>query len=474
MTLIDLSQYYDPHEGQTEVHNSPASIKVLEIGRRWGKSRCGYGEAVKNFVEAREIEAPSSLIPPWHGWALSPTFPQSRQIWNEAMSLWPSALVHSVSQDERTIYLNGSDKRTYGILEFKSAHDPDSLQTVGLDFLWIQEAQDVSDQAFEKVLPTLRSPGRMGKGIFEGIPSSYASHWFRRISVAAERGREGYEYFHHTAFDNPMLDDYQRAEIEADRDILPDKAWRRMYLAEFNEDAGYFTNISQCIAGEILPGPVPGRQYVAGLDLGRKMDASVFIIMDATDRKVVHHTTWDSGQEWVLQREAIIGRWKEWGFERLIIDATGMGGDMFVSEMVEAGLPVEPFIIGDNRSRTGTRTVLLQSLAVAMERKTISFPSIPSLLRQLRAFQYRKLPGGDFKAEAPSGEHDDEVFALALALTACDEPPGVSVARSYYQSRYVPTQSEMESGTFNSLGSRIMRERKIEKIRERQDALGVR
>ena len=125
MTLIDLSQYYDPHEGQTEVHNSPASIKVLEIGRRWGKSRCGYGEAVKNFVEAREIEAPSSLIPPWHGWALSPTFPQSRQIWNEAMSLWPSALVHSVSQDERTIYLNGTDKRTYGILEFKSAHDPD-------------------------------------------------------------------------------------------------------------------------------------------------------------------------------------------------------------------------------------------------------------------------------------------------------------------------------------------------------------
>lgn len=470
LATLDLSDYYQPHSGQQVIHDSTALIKVLEIGRRFGKSRAAYGEAVKCFVEALQIPAPDTLIPPWHGWALSPTFPQSRQIWNEAMTLWPRSFVADISQDERTIYLKGTDNRPYGILEFKSAHDPDSLQTVGLDFLWIQEAQDVSNAAFEKVLPTLRSPGRMGRGVFEGIPSAHGGHWFWRVCDAALNGRPGYEYFHATAFDNPLLDEFQKAEIEADRELLPDRAWRRMYLAERSEDSGYFSNIANCVAGDLLSGPLPGGTYVAGLDLGRKMDPSVLTIMDGQDRKVVAHQAWDVGADWILQREGTQRLCQEWGIQRLVIDATGMGGDMFVAEMVGAGLPVEPYIF-----TAASRENLLQALAIALERQSIHFPSVPSLLRQLRSFQYRKLPGGGFKAEAPPGEHDDEVFALALALTACAPAPEVSAnyLPRTYNGRYVPTQEEANNGGLRSKGAQRMHARKIDRVRERQGKLGL-
>jgi hypothetical protein len=469
-TDFDISEYYQPHSGQQHVHASGARIKCLKIGRRWGKSRSAFGDGYECYTQALQMPAPSSLIPPWHGWALSPTFPQSRQIWNEALTLWPSSLIHHISHDERTIYLKGSEQRPYGILEFKSAHDPDSLQTVGLDWLWIQESQDVSDAAFEKILPTMNSPGRMGRGFWEGIPSLYPTHWFERSCRMAEDGRDGYAYFHATAFDNPLLDDFQKAEIEAHRELLPERAWRRMYLAEFNEDAGYFSNISACISGDLLSAPLPGAPYVGGLDLGRKVDPSVLTIMDAENRKVVQHHSWDVGAEWPLQRDGVIRYCREWNISRLVVDATGMGGDIFVSEMTEASLPVEPYIITPT-----SRESLLQTLVVALERQTIQFPNITPMIRQLRAFQYRKMSSGRFRAEAPPSEHDDEVFSLALALTACADAPSIEriPLRGYRSGRYVPTQAEAENGGIKSRGAQGMRDRIIEKTRARQEQAGI-
>ena len=80
-----------------------------------------------------------------------------------------------------------------------------------------------------------------------------------------------------------MLNEEQKAEIESDKELLPERVWRRMYLAEFSDSAGYFTNIDANIAGDPMQGPVPGARYIAGLDLGRKMDPSVMVIMDAAE-----------------------------------------------------------------------------------------------------------------------------------------------------------------------------------------------
>ena len=144
---LNLSDFYKPHPGQQRVHGVDAKIKVLEIGRRWGKSRFALWELIRRYVESLEIEVESHLIPPFHAWIVTPNFPQARQIWNEMIAFFPNEFISpaGIKQDSWLMHLKGSDKRTWGQIEVKSAHDPARLQTAGLDFLWISEAQDISD-----------------------------------------------------------------------------------------------------------------------------------------------------------------------------------------------------------------------------------------------------------------------------------------------------------------------------------------
>lgn len=475
---IDLSRFYTPHQGttwekgQAFLHfDVEAKVKVLRVGRRWGKSRFAFWELMRRYVEALQTPAPESLVPPFHAWIVVPSFPQARQTWNELLSFIPKEVrtPRGVHVEEMYIEMRGSTVRPWGLIEVKSAANVEGLQTAGLDFLWVQEAQDVPDKAFEKLLPTLRSPGRMGYAVFEGIPALWADHWFQKVYAAAERGRKGYFAFHATAFENPMLTHEQMEEIEDDKEILPDRAWRRMYLAEFSDEAGYFKNIQNCIAGDLHTEPIPGGRYVGGLDLGRKRDASVLHVLDAVERKVVFHHSWDEGESWPLQREAVIRMTAEWELERLVVDASTLGGDIFTSELIEAGLPIEPFQI-----TWTSRTPLLESLAVSLERETIHFPPIPVLLRQLRGFQHRKTYSGNVKLEAPPGEHDDEVFALALALTACDPAQEVAAAMRRYGRRgsYMPSQDEAQNGGGGKYAAQ-QRSRIGAKVAERAAAIGV-
>ena len=473
MTTIDLAQYYQPHSGQQRVHDDPSKVKCLKVGRRWGKSRAAFWELMKRYVESLNVAVPKSLVPPFHAWIVAPSFPQSRQVWTELMAFMPPEFITKggIHNDEKMVYLKGTEDRPWGLIEVKSAHNADALQTAGLEFLWVTEAQDVSDAAFQKLLPTLRSPDRMGYALYEGIPSLWADHWFHKLYVMAQQ-RDDQLAVEATAFDNPLLTDEHKAEITTDRELLPDRVWRRMYLAEFSDEAGYFRNVDQCIAGDVLAGPVPMTDYVAGLDLGRKVDPSVLMVLDAKQRAVVYHAEWGEETSWPVQRSHVVSQVKHWGISRIVIDATGMGGDIFTQELMEAEVPVEPYIFTQ-----ASREALLQKLLVSLEREQVHFPPISPLLRQIKAFQFRKLPSGNYRAEAPPGEHDDQVFALALGLTACVDPVSTNTgARRFPRrtGRYVPTQSEANNGVnLNSFGKRFMRERKLNKIRERQATLGI-
>jgi len=475
--LADLQLVYEPHDGQKDVHASNAKYKVMEVARRWGKSRAALFELLKTYIELLEVPAPPSLVPPFHAWIVCPSFPQSRQTWNELQAFIPPVLVHDYpkgfKQDEKVVYLRGSDARPWGLIEIKSADNEQALQTVGLDFLWVNESQEISNAAFEKLAPILTSSDRLGRAIFEGIPALWPDHWFWRLyDLATSEEENNWDAFKFTAFENPLLNDEQKKEIERYREIMPDLAWRRMFLAERSENAGYFSNITPAIKGDMLPNPIPGVRYVAGLDLGRKRDPSVLTIIEPHTHRVVHVDSWGENTGWITQRETIANYVHTWNIERIAIDATSLGGDMFTEELQAQSLPVEPYVIGSAQAREQ----LLSGLVIALERQTVSFPHIPSLVRELRSFQYRKTPSGHIRPEVPPGEHDDHVFSLALALRVCDDIQGnLTGIPNLGPMRYLPTQEEMKSGRIHrSNGARMMARRLSDKIVERADRMGVR
>ena len=59
----------NPHPGQAEVHNHPARFKVVDAGRRWGKTRLGVNECID--VAARGGRA----------WWVSPSYKTSEVGW---------------------------------------------------------------------------------------------------------------------------------------------------------------------------------------------------------------------------------------------------------------------------------------------------------------------------------------------------------------------------------------------------------
>jgi hypothetical protein len=457
---------YTPHSGQWEVHQNKAQVKVLHVARRWGKSRMALFEMLNSYQMSLDIEAPSSLVPPWHCWIVCPSYPQANQTWTELMAFIPPDWIapNGARQDQWQIRLKGSQKRKWGLIEVKSAVNVDSLQTVGLNFLWVNESQDIPDLAFEKLLPTTRTPDRITYQLYEGIPPLFPDHWFQKLYELGQRdSAKNYFSYKATVYENPLLTAEQIAEIELDREVLREASWRRMYLAEYSESAGFFSKIDDNTVGNVQDAPIPGVRYVAGLDLGKKHDASVLTILEAKGRKVVAAYVWDAGENWVTQRESI-NHWSEfWGLERIIVDSTGLG-DVFFDELSNMGAPAEAFVISGSEERTS----LLNLLAVAMENSTVSYPDIPTLRRQLRAVQPMKTASGKYRPDVPSGEHDDYVFSFALGLTACDSPVQLSAHSRITKMSYGPTGSKLSTS-----GQARMRLRQSAKLKERLERAGV-
>jgi hypothetical protein len=59
---------------------------------------------------------------------------------------------------------------------------------------------------------------------------------------------------------------------------------------------------------------------------------------------------------------------------------------------------------------------LVEKLAFALEKREITFPDIPEVISELRAFSIEKTPAGNIRYTAPEGLHDDIVMSMALAV----------------------------------------------------------
>lgn len=469
------------HKGQTRLHEARASgakRMVVHVGRRWGKTRFGIGDLATAYQTVSRMKRPTSLVPPFHAWIVVPNYPQGRQIWNELLGLWPKEWwAEKPNTSEHIMWLkdlNGNWQGRAGLIEMRSAFDASSLVGTQADYLWINEAQDVPDEAFEMALPVTRSPEVLGWQYYEGIPPTYPDHWFYRTFMEAMDNPQHFA-FQATTFDNPMLTPEHHAEIESDKEILSSISWERLYLAIYSANAGFFRGIDGCISGDLLHGPIPGRKYVAGLDIGWTHDPSVFILMDMEERRIVQHWEWDGSVTWVQTRETIRAIHEEWNLENIIFDASSAGGKAVEEDLANTDLPVEAFnITGHHRKE------MLERLAGGIDRGTMSFPpTIKPLIRQLRAMQMRRVgTSGIYRYDVPGGEHDDYIFATALALMACNEAWSPVATTSLLgrggSNRYIQTQAEANAGIHQEgIGARMMRQRKIEGIRQRAIIAGV-
>lgn len=468
----ELAPHYKPRTWAVAAHRSKAKRKVLWVHRRGGKGWFGSHEGLGAYVTRLGTRTEGLLIPAFHAWTVSPTFPQARQIENELEEFIPAwarppitrfddSRGHSKADNIFRLIAPGG----YGQWEVKSAHDPETLQTVGLDYLHVQECQDIPEEAFNKLLPTLRSPERLSLSVWEGIPPDDPNHWFARLIADAEDDDTGHSIAIRVPYtDNTDLTPETIREIERDQEVMVDRDWRRMYLVELPAGFGSFLgDVDGAIGGRLIEEPEDGHRYVMGIDVAKKVDFTVLTVMDSCCRKLVWHRRF-GGMDWVVQEEAIIEASKKLNTRRIIMDTTGVGDPLY-DRLLWKGLPIEPFIFTNE-----SKYRLLTDLAVGIEKRYLSYPEVPIMTREMKSLRATKTSSGRISVSAPRGSHDDYPMSLALCYSLCDPPPDMAIVGRLASKRYVPLQNEMGGSGFLA---DIMKQRRTERLKKRLEEAGV-
>lgn len=159
------------HRFQKVVHKDQHRFRVIVAGRRWGKTQISRVSLI--IAATKKI---NQVV-----WYVAPTYQMARDImWEELKSSIPRAWIAAINETRMVIRLiNGSR------IHMKGADKPDTLRGVALDFLVMDEAQDIDPNAWWLVLsPTLASTG--GRALIIGTPKSY--NWLYDVFILGQRG----------------------------------------------------------------------------------------------------------------------------------------------------------------------------------------------------------------------------------------------------------------------------------------------
>lgn len=389
-TIIQIDA--KPHPGQRAVHSHAARFKILAAGRRWGKTRLGVHECLD--VASRGGRA----------WWVAPSYKMSEVGWRPLRRM-ASKIGAEIRKVDRIVELpNG------GSVQVRSADDPDSLRGEGLDFVVLDECAFMKERAWtEAIRPALSD--RQGKALFISTPKGRNFFW--RLYQAGIASGEEWMSFRYATRDNPYIPE---AEIDAAKANLPERVYLQEYEAEFIDDAGgVFRGVMAAATADEQTARIDGHEYIFGVDWARFNDATVFAVVDATERACVYldrMTNTDYG----LQRTRLQALYERFIPGEVVAEYNSMGGPQ-VELLQDMGLPVREFT-----TTNATKKEVIDTLAHAFETGDIRILPDPVLIGELQAFEQDRTPAGNYKYSAPEGMHDDTVIALALAWNGVTAP----------------------------------------------------
>ena len=355
----------------------------LRAGRRWGKSHLLARMLTEAAIKRKIV-----------GY-FAPTYKLMLPVWEQARRVL-RAPVADENKAERRI-----DTVVGGRIEFWSLDNPDAGRSRGYDLVVVDEAGLVRDLETiwrEALIPTLID--RAGRAVLAGTPKGRGDFW-RIYQSALDDPR--WVTIRRSTSDNPRLDP---ADVALLRSAMTERAARQELDAEFLDDGGaVFRNVRGCV-GEIVRS---GEAAIIGVDWGRHNDATVFIALDPQSRCVVDVERLVD-VDFASQRRALVTFWQRNGRGPVLAEANSIGQPN-IEELQRTGLPVQAFT-----TTAASKPLLIDTLALALEQRTIVLPATEWLLNELEMYSVDVTSAGRMRYSAPEGSYDDGVIALALAV----------------------------------------------------------
>lgn len=403
---------YNPHPKQQLVHDGKTRFKVIAAGARFGKDRCMINEFVKQFCDMLSEDRKKDMIPSVHGWIVAPTYILARQSWRELQAFFPREWVDNYWAADRMISTIND-----GVIEVRSADDPQGLVSVGLDIVLITEAAKIKnfDEVWTNIENRLMSPGRGpngqgGVGLINSTPSG--RNFFYKMYKWGRKDDPDYdpewESWNFSSFDNPYFTRKDKNWAESIKKRYPERIFRQEIMGEFlPEGSSMFPSASDCATYQGSREPLPHEVYVIGYDPAKSIDNAGVAIRNSKG-ETVEVQQW-KGLGWNAQYDRIEYLSRYYNNASIIMDKTGLG-ETIPEQLTLRGLDVEGvFFTAIEKER------MVNNLAILIEQKIISYPNYEPLINELNDYEYNVTKRGNIQFGATSSNHDDLVTGMMLA-----------------------------------------------------------
>jgi PBSX family phage terminase large subunit len=411
----------------------------LFSGRQGGKTKIG-GIAIGKLA----MEKPNQ-----YGWVCAPTYDDLFDfVYPAVFSVIPDAWVQDWIASHRVLILKNGTR-----IAFRSLDDPNKARGPTLDFMWIDEARKVSEDAYYTALPALVR--KSGICLITTTPNGF--DWcYDAFWKPAEEGEEGYWACKYKTIDNPSINP---REIERSRRIMDPVFFAQEYEADFVTFTGsiYGAQLEpQILSAEIdirrilpeyprLDGSRPG---IVGLDPGADHPfAGAYLVNTGAmglvvvgeyaerNRSIRQHVD-GIGQMIYLRTEA-----NQVNIERYVMDRTQRQTFIEIGQYGINPIPADQADVVE-----GIRRV--QSWLSA-RRLWFVQPWCPKLVSDLRSYRWAegKNGKGETLKERPIKRKDDLPDALRYAVMGWPELPAweqdIDPARAFVRRGATPEEQWM-------------------------------
>lgn len=387
---------------QWVIAQHPAKIKVLAMGRRWGKTVLGGAISLAMASGGGRV-----------AWIV-PTYKNSYPLWRWAMQfvgpLKKGKHVRTNISERLIEFSNGGFVRIY------SADNEDAIRGEWFHLAILDEAAIISESAWQEVIqPTLADTD--GEAIIISTPKG--RNWFYREWQRGQADGQNQAAFHAPSSGNPSPQIRKAFNLAKDR--LPERVYRQEWLAEFLEGQGVvFRNIRANLTAptEASPADHVNHRVVMGVDWGKNNDYTALCVFCADCRQELALDRFNQ-IDYSFQRQRLMALVQRWQVSHIEAEANSIG-EPNIEELRRAGLPVVAF-----QTTATSKPPLIESLALAFEQQEARWLPDQVAAGELEAYEMRlNSITGRPTYSAPDNLHDDTVMGRALAWRAATQAPG--------------------------------------------------
>lgn len=428
---MNVLQNFVPHAGQLRVLRSRKRWTVVLAGVRGGKTYTCAAAFLNRILEDVTLGRGSKVKwdgtrhsrPAYHAWVCAPSYALLKEPKRYLLQLIPESLI---AKDQRTgrpmIYDNEIWLANGVLIELKSTDDPKHLVSVGLNALWIDEADRVAADAWRGQLMT-RLSDHKGWALFSSTP--YAARagylWLDFISRKDVEGSD-IEFISWKFVDNPTND---LEELKTAKALLPDRYFKREYEANLDAFVGMVFSLkdSEHLV-DIVPQRNAFRRVIAGVDWGWNDPGSIVVLGDTgrqiyvLDELCESHLPVISPQSersWCTEAVALRAKW---GIDTFYCDPSAPA---YIHAFQQAGLAA---IGAFNDITIGVRRIDEQMMGRGLQ---IDRNKCPTLIKEMRNLQWAVDKKTNATKEEPEPGNDHCIDALRYGVMELRRYPDVGI-----------------------------------------------